>query len=48
MGKDARLILSRELRHSILKLTQTAATSDDQDIDDVDDERPQPPREPAA
>lgn len=48
MGKDARLILSRELRHSILKLTQAAATSDDQDIDDVDDERPSPPREPAA
>lgn len=42
MGKDARLILSRELRHSILKLTQGGAAADDAD-DDTDDDPPLPP-----
>jgi glycerol-3-phosphate O-acyltransferase len=43
MGKDARLILSRELRHSILKLTKVGA-GDDVDAE-PDDEPPGLPRD---
>jgi glycerol-3-phosphate O-acyltransferase len=39
MGKDARLILSRELRHSILKLTKAGTTTEESEADETDDER---------
>lgn len=39
MGKDARLILSRELRHSILKLTKAGTTTEEAEADEAEDER---------